>query len=272
MDQILARMTPTKQTFPISSFLTPPDENQPLDFSKRARGRPEPPGTPVLSVPNIQPRKLQPELCLPHSPLPLTVLGQNLRSNLTQQSPAQPPPQISPMSPFLFGAAGLCFPSLLQSMMSQTVQTSPVPAPAPPVSPPASDKTELLRVNSESLGQYAVFRQNMLRQLAEKKPASSRRDSSDSSEQGQSLNGQQEDMKDQAYWERRRKNNLAAKRSRDARRAKEDEIAIRAAFLEQENIQLKWEVARLKTETGRLRALLLTDSDNEEIEIDTTSA
>ena len=79
-------------------------------------------------------------------------------------------------------------------------------------------------------------------------------------------------MKDQAYRERRRKNNLAAKRSRDARRAKEDEIAIRAAFLEQENIQLKWEVARLKTETGRLRALLLTDSDNEEIEIDTSSA
>ena len=273
MDQILARMTPTKQSFPLSSFLTPPDENQPLDFSKRARGRgrvspltPGTPGTPVLSVPTIQPRKLQPDLCLPHSPLPLTVLGQSLRTNLTQQSPA-PPPQMSPMSPFLFGAAGLCFPSLLQSMISQTP-----PAPAAPVSPPASDKTELLRVNSESLGQYAVFRQNMLRQLAEKKPVSSRRDSSDSSEQGQAQLSQQEDVKDQAYWERRRKNNLAAKRSRDARRAKEDEIAIRAAFLEQENIQLKWEVARLKTETGRLRALLLADSDNEEIEIETTSA
>ena len=34
-------------------------------------------------------------------------------------------------------------------------------------------------------------------------------------------------IKDDAYWERRRKNNEAAKRSRDARRAKEDEIAIR---------------------------------------------
>ena len=53
----------------------------------------------------------------------------------------------------------------------------------------------------------------------------------------------------------------AAKRSRDSRRAKEDEIAIRAAFLEQENLQLKWEAARLKTETARLRAaLLLLDS------------
>ncbi|KAJ8309253.1 hypothetical protein KUTeg_014127 [Tegillarca granosa] len=39
-------------------------------------------------------------------------------------------------------------------------------------------------------------------------------------------------MKDEAYWDRRRKNNEAAKRSRDARRAKEDEIAIRAALLE----------------------------------------
>ena len=74
----------------------------------------------------------------------------------------------------------------------------------------------------------------------------------------------QPDSKDQAYWERRRKNNLAAKRSRDARRAKEDEIAIRAAFLEQENVQLKWEVARLKSETSRLRTMLLVDSDNED--------
>ena len=54
-------------------------------------------------------------------------------------------------------------------------------------------------------------------------------------------------------------NYQAAKRSRDSRRAKEDEIAIRAAFLEQENLQLKWEAARLKTETARLRAALLLD-------------
>ncbi|XP_045596275.1 uncharacterized protein [Procambarus clarkii] len=63
-------------------------------------------------------------------------------------------------------------------------------------------------------------------------------------------------VKDDAYWERRRKNNEAAKRSRDARRAKEDEIAIRAAFLEQENLKLRVEVASLKTETSKLRCLL----------------
>lgn len=65
-----------------------------------------------------------------------------------------------------------------------------------------------------------------------------------------------DEQKDAAYWERRRKNNDAAKRSRDARRAKEDEIAIRAALLEQENIKLRVEVAALKTETARLRCLL----------------
>lgn len=43
-----------------------------------------------------------------------------------------------------------------------------------------------------------------------------------------------DDMKDDKYWARRRKNNIAAKRSRDARRVKENQIALRAGFLEKE--------------------------------------
>lgn len=43
-----------------------------------------------------------------------------------------------------------------------------------------------------------------------------------------------DDLKDDKYWARRRKNNLAAKRSRDARRMKENQIALRAGFLEKE--------------------------------------
>jgi len=54
-------------------------------------------------------------------------------------------------------------------------------------------------------------------------------------------------------WERRRKNNEAAKRSRDARRLKENEVAVRASFLEQENIQLKMELVQLRTELGAMR-------------------
>lgn len=43
-----------------------------------------------------------------------------------------------------------------------------------------------------------------------------------------------DDLKDDKYWARRRKNNMAAKRSRDARRMKENQIAMRAGYLEKE--------------------------------------
>jgi hypothetical protein len=47
-----------------------------------------------------------------------------------------------------------------------------------------------------------------------------------------------EDIKDEAYWERRRKNNESTK-------LLEDEIAILAAFLEQENLKLRFKLANL---------------------------
>lgn len=100
--------------------------------------------------------------------------------------------------------------------------------------------------------------------------SSSNDTSSSSPESGQETSAstpkraRRDDHRDEAYWERRKKNNEAAKRSRDARRAKEDEIAIRAAFLEQENVQLKWEVARLKTETCRLKALFLSEDESKD--------
>uniref|UniRef100_A0A914HKH7 BZIP domain-containing protein n=1 Tax=Globodera rostochiensis TaxID=31243 RepID=A0A914HKH7_GLORO len=62
-------------------------------------------------------------------------------------------------------------------------------------------------------------------------------------------------VRDEAYWERRRKNNDAAKRSRDSRRKKEDEVAVRAVVLEQENLQLRFEVERLRTDIERHRVV-----------------
>jgi len=62
--------------------------------------------------------------------------------------------------------------------------------------------------------------------------------------------------KDGHYWERRRKNNEAAKRSRDARRAKEEEVALRASILEQENRQLRVELTAFRLEVARLSELL----------------
>lgn len=61
---------------------------------------------------------------------------------------------------------------------------------------------------------------------------------------------------DDRYWARRRKNNVAAKRSRDARRLKENQIAIRAGFLEKENTALRLEVADLRKELGRCKNVL----------------
>jgi len=52
--------------------------------------------------------------------------------------------------------------------------------------------------------------------------------------------------KDGAYFERRRRNNEAAKKSRDRRKCNEVETAQRAEALEKENSQLRTEVMRGK--------------------------
>ncbi len=64
------------------------------------------------------------------------------------------------------------------------------------------------------------------------------------------------EMKDGGYWEKRKKNNESAKRSRDARRMKEEQIAMRVVYLEQENLQLRTEVSLLKSEIEKLRCML----------------
>lgn len=65
-----------------------------------------------------------------------------------------------------------------------------------------------------------------------------------------------EGLKDEKYWTRRYKNNEAAKRSRDARRLKENQISVRAAYLERENATLRQEVAEIRKELGRCRNIL----------------
>ncbi|KAG5892749.1 hypothetical protein JTB14_001120 [Gonioctena quinquepunctata] len=59
---------------------------------------------------------------------------------------------------------------------------------------------------------------------------------------------------DPSYLEMRKKNNEAVKRSRDARKAKVDENAIRCALLEQDNIKLKLTLAALSNEINRLES------------------
>ena len=62
------------------------------------------------------------------------------------------------------------------------------------------------------------------------------------------------EAKDGKYWEKREKNNVAARRSREARRLKENQIALRTAFLEKENGQLKAALDEAKAENMELVA------------------
>ncbi|EDV55794.1 thyrotroph embryonic factor [Drosophila erecta] len=65
-----------------------------------------------------------------------------------------------------------------------------------------------------------------------------------------------EAQKDAKYFERRKRNNEAAKKSRDARKIREDRIAFRAALLEQENSILRAQVLALRDELQAVRQLL----------------
>ena len=65
-----------------------------------------------------------------------------------------------------------------------------------------------------------------------------------------------DDCKDDAYWERRKRNNESAKRSREMRRMKEQQTTMRVIYLEQDNLRLKTEVDMLRTELEKLREIL----------------
>jgi len=67
--------------------------------------------------------------------------------------------------------------------------------------------------------------------------------------------------RDDAYRERRRKNNEAAKRSRDTRRLKELQVAAQAERLTEENLQLKAEIAVLRSQLSYLHRMML-DNNN----------
>ena len=133
---------------------------------------------------------------------------------------------------------------------------------------PAAPATEMTKLSMDSQDKYNEFRERMMKNMEAGAKVKGRRHevstSSGTEDSNVSLDMSQgggpqhhstptRDGKDAAYWERRRKNNEAAKRSRDARRMKENEVAVRASYLEQENIQLKMELVQLRTELGAMR-------------------
>merc|ERR1712045_100984 len=72
-----------------------------------------------------------------------------------------------------------------------------------------------------------------------------------------------EEHKDEKYWEKRLKNKEATRRSREAKRLKQNQIALRAAHLERENKTLREQIeaakktsSELQDETEELKARL----------------
>lgn len=65
-----------------------------------------------------------------------------------------------------------------------------------------------------------------------------------------------DDEKDESYWQKRRKNNESAKRSREARRTKELQINYQVLFLERENLALKTEVDMVQRDCDQMEAQL----------------
>ena len=65
-----------------------------------------------------------------------------------------------------------------------------------------------------------------------------------------------QDLKDDAYWDRRRRNNESAKRSREVRRIKEQSMHYRLAFLEKRNLQLTTELEMMKEEAKKMHDII----------------
>lgn len=95
---------------------------------------------------------------------------------------------------------------------------------------------------------YATFREKMLSQA--------RQEYNNTNMNMKRKSVSNENNSDPTYWEKRKKNNEAAKKSRDARKAREDEIAIRCAFLEQENLKLKLKIAAVQSDTEKLQNII----------------
>ena len=149
-------------------------------------------------------------------------------------------------------------------LFPQNLSSAPFPfQPQPPKQEPLD---QLTKISMDSQEKYAEFRDTMMKNIETTRskprkaetgespgtPSTALNDSLDMPD-CHSTPQTARDGKDAAYWERRRKNNEAAKRSRDARRQKENEIAVRASYLEQENIQLKMELVQLRTELGSVK-------------------
>lgn len=66
-----------------------------------------------------------------------------------------------------------------------------------------------------------------------------------------------DEMKNEQYWKKRIKNNTAARKSREAKRLRENQILLRAQYLEEENAKLREELQVQTTEKEDMKTAIL---------------
>lgn len=108
--------------------------------------------------------------------------------------------------------------------------------------------TSVIRENSTA--QYQAT-ENDVNNVEHDECDESDEDSKGSTKRGRASTRQIE--KTEQYWDRRQKNNVSAKKSRDARRQREMITNQRSSMLETENLRLRAEVATLREENERLK-------------------
>lgn len=79
-----------------------------------------------------------------------------------------------------------------------------------------------------------------------------------------------DNCKDDAYWERRKRNNESAKKSREMRRWKEQQTTFRVRVLEQENLKLKTEVTMLRNELENFRKIICNERRENIVDADSS--
>ena len=106
--------------------------------------------------------------------------------------------------------------------------------------------------NKDTNFKIALAKRQEKREESNDEPAE-KRGKEDSSEDDEANNGTRER---ESYWERRRKNNASAKKSRDARKARELETQMKAAFLERENLRILAQLMLVQQENACLKRVL----------------
>jgi len=76
----------------------------------------------------------------------------------------------------------------------------------------------------------------------------------------------QNEERDDKYWERRRKNNFAAKKSRDARKVRENQLNLKVSCLENANTVLRNKLQReMKKNQELINELETCQNENDEL-------